>query len=307
MSVNVIEKRLPSSDGEHDLFTRLFIPEGAPKGIFHVVHGMQEYIGRYEKLMTEMAQAGYLCVGFDNLGHGKTARSDDELGFIAEKGGWNYLCEDVFRVAMTMKKEYGEDLPYILMGHSMGSFIVRAAAVIYRDFIDKLIVMGTGGPNPAAGVGLSLIGAIKKRKGDHYVSDFIENMAFGAYNKRFSAESDEKTLWLSKDKSVRDAYSADKYCTFKFTVSAMGDLMNLLKFSNTKEWFVGMRKDLPILLVSGSDDPVGNYGKGVRKVYDNLKKYGADVKMKLYNGYRHEILNDACHDEVVADILDFVK
>ena len=203
-----------------------------------------------------------------------------------------------------VKNEYGSDLPYILMGHSMGSFIVRLSAEKY-NMHDKLIIMGTGGPNPAATPGLAAIAVIKKVKGGRYISNFLQNLAFGTYNKRF--EGDGTYGWLSNYEDVRNSFAADKFCNFRFTVSAMGDLVTLNKESNTSRWFKSCVTQKPILLVSGADDPVGDYGKGPKAVHDKLKANGADIKFVLYRGCRHEILNDKCRNNVIAEILNFIK
>lgn len=301
MRMNYIPKAVPSTDGVHTLKGRIYLPEGDPKGIFQVVHGMTEYIGRYDTFMQAMAEAGYITFGYDHLGHGDTAADDSELGFIAHKDGWKYLVDDVAAFGGAVKAEYG-DLPYVLMGHSMGSFIVRLSAVM-GNRPHKLIVMGTGGPNPIAGMGLGVIGMLKKLYGEKHISNLVQNMAFGSYNKRFG--NDGAQGWLTTYAAVREAYAIDKYCTFRFTVSAMGDLINLTKRSNAKGWFAEVDPTLPILLVAGKDDPVGEYGKGVRTVFDRLQKKGCQVEMKLYEG-RHEILNDACREAVVEDIKAFV-
>lgn len=299
-----IEKKVPSSDGKHELYGRVYLPQGEAKGFFHVVHGMTEHIGRYEAFMREMAQAGYICFGYDHLGHGQTAKDDSELGFIAHKEGWRYMAKDVGIFAEAVLGEYGRHMPYILMGHSMGSFVVRVAVSEGLVHPDRLIVMGTGGPNPAAGVGLALIALIKTFLGERHISSLVQNLAFGAYNKRFS--SDGPHGWLTADAAVREKYAGDKFCTFRFTVSAMGDLITLTKKSNAGKWFAHMDKALPILLVSGKDDPVGNYGKGVNVVFNRLRAQGANVRMILYAG-RHEILNDACRDAVIRDIQAFAE
>ena len=145
MSIKVIEKKVLSSDREHQLAGVVYLPDSAPKGLFHVVHGMTEHIGRYERFMRDLAAAGYITYGYDNLGHGKTARNESELGYIAPQDGWKLLVKDVEIFDRAMRAEYGEELPLTLMGHSMGSFIVRLSAEI-SGYYDKLIIMGTGGP-----------------------------------------------------------------------------------------------------------------------------------------------------------------
>ena len=305
----MVEKRIfevPSSDGIHNLSGVVYLPDGEIKGLFQVVHGMTEHIERYDRLLTDMANAGWISFGYDHLGHGKTANDDAELGYIAKKRGWELLARDVSVYSDAVRAEFANaEMKYCLMGHSMGSFVVRFAAEKYVK-PDRLIVMGTGGPNPAAGLGLGLIGVIKLFKGDKHYSKLIDGIAFGSYNKRFGGdvENDSK-LWLTNDESVRMAYYADKYCTFNFSVSAMGDLIRLIKYTNSVKWYREISASLPILLVSGEEDPVGDYGKGVRKVEKNLKKNGKNVSCKIYSGARHEILNDFTYEEVRDDIISF--
>ncbi|MCQ2456243.1 MAG: lysophospholipase [Clostridia bacterium] len=308
MSITKLDRKVPSTDGIHTLAGVVYVPDGEPVGLFHVVHGMTEHIGRYDGFMRRLAEAGYVTFGYDNLGHGYTARDDSELGYIAHEDGWKLLAEDVKAFADDVKREY-PSLPYYLLGHSMGSFIVRvSAATVCRP--DKLIVMGTGGPNPATGAGLALIKVIKTFRGEKHVSGTIQKMAFGKYNEGF--DGDDPRRWLTHDREITEKYAADKFCTFGFTVSAMRDLLLLNKYANGDEWFEKISaeeggKKLPILLVSGEEDPVGDHSRGVKAVFEGLEKRGADVKMKLYPDGRHEILNDYMKDEVTSDILGFIR
>lgn len=302
MSTQTVEKQVLSSDGMHTLKGVIYLPTGTPQGIFHLVHGMTEYIGRYDALLSLIASAGFVACGFDNLGHGKTAQKD-ELGFIAEKDGYKYLCDDVMVFGNAVKADF-PDIPYYLMGHSMGSFIVRLTAEKYKNDIDRLIICGTGGPNPAAGAGLLICDLMRVFKGAHGYSKFIENVAFGSYNKRFKGGG--KYEWLTKDEAIKTAYAADPLCTYHFTISALKDLVKLNALCNKNSWFKNMKKDLPILLISGEEDPVGDYGKGVTAVYKKLKNNGCNVTMRLYKDCRHEIHNDTCREESAQDILKFI-
>ncbi len=304
MSVNRITKKVQSSDGEHMLHVTVFIPDGEIKGLFQIVHGMQEYIGRYERFMTEIAQCGYIVFGHDHLGHGHSVKDDSELGFIAHENGWKRLTDDVGEVASHIRKEYGKNLPYILMGHSMGSFVARLAAQRFNEY-DKLIIMGSGGPDPTSGIGIMIAKIIKSSKGEKHHSAFLGRLVFGSYNDRFEGETPHD--WLSVNRENIKKFEADKLCTFPFTVSAMEDLIHLNHESNKAKWFSGIDKTKPVLLISGKDDPVGDYGKGISVVYDKLRKNGVDVTMKLYAGYRHEILNDWSYNAVVKDIEAFIN
>jgi alpha-beta hydrolase superfamily lysophospholipase len=305
----MIEKKsfyVQSSDGIHNLSGVVYIPDTEIKGLFHVVHGMTEHIERYDRFLYDMAKEGWISFGYDHLGHGKTANDDSELGYIAKKRGWELLAKDVKVYSDAVRREYGnENMPYCLMGHSMGSFVVRLAT---QKFVEpqRLVIMGTGGPNPAAGIGLALIETIKLFKGEKHYSKLIDNIAFGSYNKRFVSEDlNDTKLWLTNDEAVRKAYCADKYCTFNFTVSAMGDLIRLIKYANSAKWFREISSSVPMLLVSGEDDPVGNYGKGVKAVENKLKKQNKNVSCKLYKGARHEILNDFTYESARDDIINF--
>lgn len=305
----MIEKKsfyVLSSDKIHTLSGVVYLPDGEIKGLFQLVHGMTEHIERYDRFLTDMAENGWISFGYDHLGHGKTVNDDSELGYIAKKRGWEFLAKDVKVYSDAVRKKFGNiDMPFCLMGHSMGSFVVRLAA---QKFVSPqhLIVMGTGGPNPAAGVGLALIEIIKLFKGDKHYSKLIDGIAFGAYNKNFDGDiSNDPKLWLTNDEEVRKAYYADKYCTFNFTVSAMGDLIKLIKYANSAKWFREISDSLPILLISGKNDPVGNYGKGVKEVESKLKKQRKNVSCKLYNDARHEILNDFTYQSVCDDIIKF--
>ena len=304
MNYEILDKKVLSSNGKNMLAGKVYLPNGEIKGYFHIVHGMTEYIGRYDKFMRVLAENGYIAFGYDHLGHGYTAKDDSELGFIAEKDGDDLLSHDVQVFADAIRAEYG-DHPYYLMGHSMGSFVTRMAVKKYIT-PDKYIIMGTGGPMPILVFGLYLSRIIRTIKGPRYISKLIEDLAFGSYNAKYKDENDPNS-WLTTDKTVREKYAADKFCTFKFTVSAMHDLVSLTYNANKNEWFKDVAKKMPILLISGEDDVVGDYGKGVRLCEKKLKENGADVTVKLYKGYRHEILNDSSFSMTVNDIFRFIE
>lgn len=296
----------PSADGIHTLVGRAYLPEtDAPRGIFHIVHGMTEHIARYDRIMQDIAAAGWIACGYDNLGHGHTARDASELGFIAHKNGWDLLCQDVKGFSDAVRRTYGEDLPYVLMGHSMGSFIARLAAERYVR-PERLIIMGTGGPNPIGGPGLVIIRAVKCLRGERYISPFLDKLAFGGYNDRF-AEDMDSYAWLSSDVRVRDLYRADPFCTFKFTTGAMADLVTLTQKANRRAWAKSLPAGLPVLLLSGENDPVGDYGRGVLTVRDRLAAAGHPTVCCLYRDGRHEILNDVTYPQVLGDILAYLE
>lgn len=303
MTITVLDKKILSGDGVHTLAGKIYLPTGDPRGYLHVVHGMTEHIGRYDAFMHTMAEHGYICFGFDQLGHGSTAMDDSELGYIAHKNGDDLMARDVSVIAREMQKLYGR-LPYYLMGHSMGSFIVRCTVMKYFTPA-KLILLGTGGPNPVIGPGIAMAKIIKQLRGHRHISKTMDRLMFGQYNARFPR--DNPYHWLTKDEQIKAQYAQDKYCTFKFTISAVCDLLALHRTCNSKPWFQCIQNRFPVLLVSGTDDPVGNYGAGVQTVYDRLIENGAHAEMHLYEDCRHEVLNDTCKDQVTADILSFLE
>lgn len=299
--IQMTEKRIPSSDGIHQLYCRIYTPETPVRGLVHVVHGMMEHISRYESFMRSMASKGFICYGFDNLGHGHTADTTGDLGYL---GDWKYPVTDVQQFSKTMKAAYGNHLRCYLIGHSMGSFIARCAAS--PRIWNKAIFLGTGGPHPVAPFSLEMIRFKINREGERGYSSAIENLIFSSYNKHFRAENDMHA-WVSTQVEVRSSFQTDPLCRFRFTLNGLYVLIKLYTLCNSRLWFHSVSDHLPMLLLSGSDDPVGNYGKGIKTVYRRLKANGKQVQIKLYAGYRHELLTDSCRDEVIEDILQFLQ
>lgn len=294
----------PSSDGIHTLAGQIFLPETPPRGIFQMVHGMTDYTQRYDTLLAFLAEAGYIAFGYDQLGHGKTVRDKTELGTFAEKDGWRCLVEDVRIFSDHVRSLYGEHLPYYLAGHSMGSFVVRAA-VMKEIHPTKLILIGSAGPEITAPFGQILAKGIGKVYGKKHVSFFMQSMVFGNFDDRFPEKHPNR--WITVDPENLIKYKDDPLCTFRFSVGAIEDLITLHRLANSPAFFRSVPDDMPILLLSGQDDPVGDFGKGVDQVYRRLKKKGKSASLSLYPGFRHEILQDFCRDQVMADILSFIE
>lgn len=301
--MKVIEKYLSSSDGIHSLYVKEYIPEETPKGIVQFVHGMTEHIERYHPIMEELCRLGFVAIGHNHLGH-KLTSADEDLGFISKDKGYRFLLNDVLVVANYITDKYS-NLKHFLFGHSMGSFVVRLAATKMEEKLSGLIICGTGGYNPASGLGIEICKAVKKVKGERYVSKLVYDLAFSTYNKNF--DGGEEYAWLSQNGENIENYKKDKYCTFKFTVSAMQDLITLNMLSNKKAWYKKISKKLPIFIISGEMDPVGNYSKGVKEVYKKLMRVGANARLKLYPKMRHEILMDDCRAEVITDVTRFIS
>nr|MBE6544973.1 alpha/beta hydrolase [Oscillospiraceae bacterium] len=305
--MNYIHKEIyfPSSDGKNKIHAELFIPsDNNIKGIVQLAHGMMDYVGRYGLLADALCAAGYVLAGNDHLGHGDTVATPDDFGFFASKNGYTHVIDDVYKMNRILREEY-PDKPLVLLGHSMGSFISRLYAEKYPDSIDGLIIHGTAGPNPALGAGKVVVAILKAIKGERYRSKFVCSLADGGYNKGFDPAEGEGA-WLTREASLVSGRPNDPKTNFIFTLSGYGDLFNMLAGCNSKEWFEKFPKSLPTLVISGESDPVGDFGKGVRYVYDNLKKNGASAELKLYPGARHELFNETNRDEVFADLIEWL-
>jgi alpha-beta hydrolase superfamily lysophospholipase len=296
----------PSTDGKHTLRGVVYYPHiEIPLGILQIAHGMAEHIGRYDDFMRAVCEAGFIVCGHDHLGHGQTVEDKSEFGYFAEKNGWRIVVDDVLAFGNAVSQRY-PGLPHFLLGHSMGSFLARAAVATYPGDYDALIIMGTGGTNPLSTMGLGITSIIGKIKGQKYISKLTEALAFGSYNKH--TDSEDIFAWLTCDEELLQKHNNDPLCLIKFTVSAMNDLIAVQKAVNQPSWYQNIPKTLPILLVSGEEDPVGAYGKGVTEVHDKLLKEGCTkVACILYPNMRHEILNEIGRETVYTDIISFLN
>lgn len=276
------------------------------KAIVQIAHGMAERKERYEEFASFLAENGYAVFVHDHIGHGESVESDDYLGFFGEEDGWKNLVKDCNTVIKYAKETF-ENKPVVLFGHSMGSFVARAYTEMYDLDLKAAVFCGTSGPNPAAGIAVKLADAVAKSKGNLYRSELINTLAFGAYNKKFKPQRTDFD-WLTSDNEIVDKYVADKYCGFLFTACGYRDLFSVLKHVSNKNWYKRVRKNLPILLISGDADPVGEYGNGVKQVVADLKKTGHnDVEFILYKGMRHEILNEVERANVMNDVLNWLE
>lgn len=292
----------PSATGTCDIFCRLWIPEKV-RCVVQIAHGMAEHIGRYDDFAKFLNDNGVLVAANDHAGHGKSVKDSNGLGSFAPENGWSLVLEDMRALYKAVKQNY-PDVPYILMGHSMGSFLARTFASRKMADVEAYIFSGTAGRNPAIGVARIIAKREIKKYGRMRPSRMLMDLSFGSYNKRFKPQRTGYE-WLSRDTKTADLYSEDPLCGFDFTAGAFSDLFDGLSEIGAKEWAAAV-PDVPVLLISGAEDPVGGFGKGVREVYADLRSTGHDVSMKLYEGGRHEMLNETNKDEVYRDILAFI-
>lgn len=294
-----------SSNGTDKCAYYIYVPTTAIiRGIIQISHGMCEYIERYEHFAEFLTAKGYIVCGNDHLGHGNSVKSNDDLGYFSQKDGWSHLVNDLHRMTILMKNKYPA-LPYILIGHSMGSFIARLYLTRFPNELCCAVIMGTGDDKALSEIGVRATQSVKAVKGERFRSDKLNTLIFGVYNDRIK---NSKTIydWLTHDTEVVKKYMDDEKSNFVFTASGFVDLTTLLRRVSSAEWAQKVPKKLPIILMSGTADPVGGYGKGVRNVYGKLIDEGCNVDIKLYPGARHELVNETMKEIVFDDILNWI-
>lgn len=284
-----------------------WIPDQEVRAVLQISHGMCEYIGRYRGFAEYFAERGILVVGHDHLGHGGSAPTQKDYGYFAPENGNKILVEDIHRVLRLTKRNY-KKVPYILLGHSMGSFLARQYLCVYGKELDGAVICGTGYQSgPVVRLGMTLARSEARMRGWEYRSRLLLQMTFGNYNMKFRPNRTEYD-WLCRDEAVVDAYIADPQCGIPFTLNGYYNLFEGLSKIVRSDYLQRMPKKLPVLFVSGAEDPVGGYGKGVRKVEQLFRKYGMeDVECRLYPQDRHELLNELDKEQVYADILGWMQ
>lgn len=295
-----------SRDGESKLHAVRWVPEGKIICILQIVHGMAEYIERYEGLAQYLGEKGILVTGEDHLGHGKSVGEEGTYGYFCDQDPATVVVRDVHRLKKITQEEY-PGVPYVILGHSMGSFILRNYLFKYGTGIQGAIVCGTGS-QPRALIRISrLIAAVQGIfLGQKHVAKMIDGMAFGSYNKKIP-DARASFDWLCTDESVVEAYRRDKLCGFTFTVNGFKTLFTLLDRLNQEENLDAMPKKLPVYFIAGNMDPVGNYGEGVKKAYEDFRKAGMErLSLKIYAGCRHELLNEKNKQQVYDEIYPWI-
>ena len=295
----------PSADGRHTVHACIWRPDGAVKGVLQIIHGMEEYAARYAPFAEEAARRGFLVCAEDHLGYGGTAE-DGEYGHLPQ-GGEEIVLSDI--AALTDRAaELAPGVPLFIMGHSMGSFFCREYIARAGKRFSAAVIMGTGFKGKCTlSAALLLTKLIARTKGSAYKSPLIKKLAFGAYNKKFRPVLTGYE-WLSADTDSVDRYVADGLCGFGFTCGGYLALFNIMKKSCSGRAFRGVSKELPLRIMSGAADPVGDRGRGVKKVYRKYLRAGQrEVKLSLYGGARHEILNDGCFPAVCEEIFAFLE
>ena len=306
--MNKSEYKLKANDG-----TQIYVYEWLPdepnnvKAAVQIAHGMAEHAARYEDFALFLQKQGFAVYANDHRGHGKTAGSIENLGYFADKNGFDTVVNDMRLLTKKIHAEFPEK-PIFLLGHSMGSFLSRYYAIEDSSQINGLILSGTAGdPGMLGKVGKMLSNIIAAFNGKKSPTPLMTKLSFGEYNKQFKPKRTEFD-WLSRDKEQVDKYVNDPYCGTVFTAGFYQDLLGGLLYVNKITAINKMRKDLPVFLISGEKDPVSENGKGVKEVFEKMKNTGlADVEIKLYKDARHEILNETNKEEVYQDILNWLQ
>ena len=276
---------------EDEVQAHIWLPEGEVECVLQVVHGMTEHISRYEKLAKDLTQEGVAVVGFDLRGHGLKGKGMACASFGDD--GWEATLEDIHQLHLSLKTRFA-DAKHYLLGFSLGSFLVREYFSMYVDHdFAGTIIMGTG-QQPA--LVLSAIMAIVKgeikKVGHDNTTDLVRNLSFGTYNKKFSPNR-TKADWLCSDEAELDKYIADVLCKEDISAGLFWQLLASMKRTADKNAYQKWKKDMPVLLISGEDDPVGDAAKGVRLVEKSMKNAGlTNVTMKIYPGARHDVLHE---------------
>lgn len=305
MNITVKQIQFKSTDEISELFGWLYIPAESNGVVVQIIHGMAEHMGRYHDFMRELAQHGYVTCGIDQLGHGHSAHAD-QFGFFAEQDGWKLLIDDQYKFNKIIRSELPEH-HVVLLGHSMGSLIARLYASKLPHTIHALILSGTARAGIRVETAIQIANRSVKKFGPYYPDAGLDKLAFGNYNDHFQPAK-TKFDWLSRDKEMVRLYTDDELCGFLFTTSAFRDLFILMRNANNKKCFESTPSDLPILLYAGTMDPVGDFGKGPSQIYERYRKAGVtDIEMVLYEGGRHEMLNEINREQVYSDLLRWLE
>lgn len=294
------------SKGAGKIHACRWVPEGQPRAVVQIIHGIAEFVERYDDFANFLNSKGILVVAEDHMGHGQSINGEGIQGYF--HGGWFTAVEDSMQLLEDTRKEYPE-LPYILFGHSMGSFMARTILCKYPDCgLTAAVICGTGWQPAFALPGLiKVVEGICKVSGETKPNAKLQNLVFGSYNKK--VEHPRTAFdWLSRDSKIVDAYIAHPLCGFIASAGLLRDMMKGIHYIEQPANLANMNASLPVFFIAGGDDPVGPYGKGVEKCADVFRKAGmTDVSVKIYPLCRHEILNEIHKEEIYGDVAAWME
>ena len=295
-----------SSSGADNIAYYIYMPLNEPKAVIQLTHGMCEYIERYEEFIAFLCDNGYVVCGHDHLGHGKSVINDDYLGYFAPEKGWQYLIKDTVQMSRIIHKQY-PDLPLLLIGHSLGSLTARVAVSKCGYLYNGVILLGALNTKIKVDVAMAAADTIRRAKGDMCRSETIEKLIYGFTNIKID-DPVNKFGWLTRDDELVYKFYDNPKCNFIFTASAYCDLIKLFMYATDRRCIDAAPKDKPFLILGGESDPIGQWGRGPRELAYVLENAGcADVTIKVYDGARHELLNEINRNEVYNDILEWCE
>ncbi|MBQ5319502.1 MAG: alpha/beta hydrolase [Oscillospiraceae bacterium] len=304
MNFEKSEDYFRSSNGTDNITYYIYNPITEPKAVIQITHGMCEYIERYEEFIDFLCRNGFAVCGHDHLGHGKSVLNDDYLGFFAHEKGWQYLVKDTVQMSKIIRKQYPEK-PLFLIGHSLGSLTARVAVSKCGYLYNSVILLGALNTKVKLDSVMLMADTIRRASGDMCRSEIIEKMIYGYTNVKID-DPVNKFAWLSRDDELVYKFYDNPKCNFIFTVSAFCDLIKLFMYATDKRCIDAVPKHKPFLILGGEADPIGQWGKGPRELLSVLENAGCTaVEMKLYDGARHELLNEINRNEVYNDILEW--
>jgi len=296
------EFTFPSADGKTTIHAVEWLPEGEPRAVLQIVHGVSEHILRYAPFAEYLTARGFAVVGHDHLGHGTSVAPDAPRLYFGPKGSWEWVVQDIETLRQTSRERL-PDLPYFLLGHSMGSFLARTHLIRYPSTTDGAVIMGTGQMAPALIAGGRAVAAIESlRVGEEHGSPLVQSLSFKTYNKIF-APNRTGFDWLSVNEENVDSYISHPLCGGNPSIGLFREMLWGMNYIAKPEHLKQMDRNTPILFISGGMDPVGDLGKGVERAYESFRAAGVqDVSLKLYPGLRHEILNETERETVYEDV-----
>jgi len=293
------------SKGAGKIHACRWTPEGDIRAVVQILHGIAEFVERYDAFAEYLNNHGILVVAEDHMGHGQSINGDGIQGYF--HGGWFSAVEDSIQLMSDTKEEY-PDLPYILFGHSMGSFMARTILCKYPECgLTAAVICGTGWqPAFALPALIKVVERICKRTGETEPNETLQGMVFGSYNKKVEHPRTPFD-WLSRDSKIVDAYIEHPLCGFTASAGLLREMLKGIHYIEQKNNLQNMNKNLPVFFIAGGDDPVGSYGKGVHTCADAFRKVGMeDVSIRIYPLCRHEILNEINREEVFEDVFQWI-
>lgn len=297
----------PDASNTAQLFAQYWQPEQPPRAILQIIHGVNEYGGRYATFAHYLTERGFAVAVHDQMGHGASVAAGEKHGLWAEQDGWMSALADINNFTAQLRQKW-PDTPLFLFGHSLGSFMLRDLLIREAGDYAGAVISGTGS-NAALlyDAGIALCAMMKLFKGGRGKSPLVRDMCFGGYSKAYASENNS-AAWISRDPAVYEAYVRDPWCRFLPSIELFSQMFKGMRHMDAPANYRHIRSDLPLLMISGDADPVGNFGKGTKLVYERLRQAGCrDLQLKLYPGARHEVLNELCKEQAYQDIAEWLE